>query len=184
MHMNRIFGDRMAATPPSGRHVFFSCGFIEGIFLFVNISTLSPFIFEMCMPYHLKYTGLMIGWWGGTYLGLNMATYGPLKDAAWITARSAVGVALMLTGAASLVLADGVGKMGPWPSYWTLVAGYTGMAAFDFALHHRRMIPPWLLRWKMGVSGVIVASLLFGVLKGKYLEKNAKRLILEAGNDD
>jgi len=133
------------------------------------------------MPYHLKYTCLVCAWWGGTYLGLNLAKYGPLSNGTLVAARATVGVALALAGAASLVLADGVGILGPWPSYCVLIGAYVGMAAFDTMLHSRNMMPPWLLRWKLGLSGLIVGSLVLGVLKGKYLERNARRLVLEEG---
>uniref|UniRef100_A0A7S4UPQ6 Uncharacterized protein n=1 Tax=Alexandrium monilatum TaxID=311494 RepID=A0A7S4UPQ6_9DINO len=176
----RILGDQMTSTPPSAAHVFYSCGVIEGIFLCVNAGTFSPLIFEMFMPYHLKYTGLVIAWWGGTYWGLNIARYGPLSCSTWFGARAFAGVALVTVGVVGLVLADGVGQLGPWPSYWVLLSSYTCMGLFDICLHRRQMIPPWLLRWKIAVSGIIAASLLLGVLKGKYLEHNAQRLIFEA----
>lgn len=179
-HMVRIFGDPMSSTPPSAAHVFYSCGVIEGIFLCVNVGTLSPLIFEMFMPYHLKYTGLVIAWWGGTYWGLNVARYGPQARGAWSAARAFGGAGLMAAGVAGLVLADGVGQLGPWPSYWLLLTSYASMAAFDLALHRRQMIPHWLLKWKLAVSTIIALSLLLGVVKGKYLERNAQRLILEA----
>merc|ERR1712048_1017 len=104
---------------------------IEGIFLSVNACTFSPLIFEMFMPYHLKYSGLVLTWWGGTYWGLNVTRYGPLSKAEWSNARAVGGAALVFAGAASLILADGVSNWGPWPSYWLLVATYSGMAAFD-----------------------------------------------------
>lgn len=176
----RIFGDPMTAAPPSAKHIFASCGVIESIFLVVNAGTLSPLIFEMFMPYHLKYTGLVIAWWGGTYWGLNIVQYGPLSRKAWFTARTAAGVAFMMAGVVALVIADGVGQLGPWPSYWLLIGAYGAMAAFDTALHSRQMLPPWLKKWKLGLSAVIVASLLLGVLKGTYLERNATRLVMEA----
>lgn len=88
---------------------------------------------------------------------------------------------LVLAGAASLILADG---QSPWSSYWLLVATYSGMAVFDVALHGQHMTPPWLLRWKLAVSSLIVLSLLLGVLKGSYLERNAARLIQEAAFAD
>lgn len=186
--MQRIFGDPMSSAPPSAKHLFISCAIIEGIFLCVNISTMSPFIFEMVMPYHLKYTGLIIGWWGGTYLGLNIARYGPLSHGIWFAARTAAGPIFVLVGVTGLALADGVPgmpKLGPWPSYWVLITSFTGMAAFDLALHRRQMLPPWLLRWKLGISGLIVASLLLGVLKGQYLEKHATDIIMaQAVSDD
>lgn len=167
-----------------------SCGVIEGIFLAVNIGTMSPLIFEMLMPYHLKYTGLILGWWGGTYVGLNLARYGPLARGPWFAARALAGPLLMTAGVAGLALADGVPgwpKLGPWPSYWVMSTSFAGMAAFDVALHKRQMLPPWLLKWKLGISGLIVASLLLGVVKGRYLERNAHELIMAqagmAGND-
>eukprot|EP00747_Dinoflagellata_sp_TGD_P168994 gnl/TRDRNA2_/TRDRNA2_196763_c0_seq1.p1 gnl/TRDRNA2_/TRDRNA2_196763_c0~~gnl/TRDRNA2_/TRDRNA2_196763_c0_seq1.p1 ORF type:complete len:266 (+),score=20.34 gnl/TRDRNA2_/TRDRNA2_196763_c0_seq1:98-799(+) len=180
--MVSIFGDRASNTPPSAAHVFCSCGVIEGGFLCVNAITFSPLIFEICMPFHLKYTSLVIGWWGGTYIGLNVARYGPVSSSAWVVVRYAAGAALLTAGVASLILADGIPGQatGPWPSYWLLVAAYTGMTGVDYLLHERRMIPPWLLKWKLGLSTIIVVSLLLGVLKGRWLESNAQRLIMEA----
>merc|ERR1712154_666458 len=96
--MQRIFGDRMIAAPPSGKHLFYSCAVIEGIFLSVNVGTMSPFIFEMLMPYHLKYTGLIVGWWGGTYFGLNLARYGPLSRGPWYAARTLAGPIFVTLG--------------------------------------------------------------------------------------
>lgn len=185
--MAKILGDPMSSTPPSAKHLFISCAVIEGIFLCVNIGTMSPFVFEKLMPYHLKYTGLIIGWWGGTYCGLNVARYGPQSQSSWFGARAAAGPIFVTLGVAALALADGVPgfpKMGPWPSYCLLMCSFAGMAAFDTALHARQMLPPWLLKWKLGVSGLIVASLLLGVLKGRYLEANARELIMAAGVDD
>merc|ERR550534_3611133 len=172
----------MSSTPPSAKHLFISCAVIEGIFLCVNIGTMSPFIFEKIMPYHLKYTGLILGWWGGTYCGLNMARYGPRSQGAWFLARTAAGPIFVALGVAGLALADGVPGLprewGPWPSYVLLITSFGGMAIFDAALHARQMLPPWLLKWKVGVSGLITASLLLGVLKGRYLERNAHELIM------
>lgn len=185
--MQRIFGDPMAATPPSAKHLFISCGVIEGIFLCVNICTMSPLAFEMCMPYHLKYTGLIIGWWGGTYLGLNIARYGPLSEGVWFSARMLAGPLFVTLGVLGLVLADGVPgapNLGPWPSYWLLIGSFVGMSGFDVALHRHRMLPPWLLKWKLGISGLIVCSLLLGVVKGQYLERNATQLIMAEGYSD
>lgn len=188
--MQHIFGDPMSSTPPSAKHLFISCGLIEGIFLCINIATMSPMSFEMLMPYHLKYTGLIIGWWGGTYMGLNIARYGPLKHGPWFAARTAALPIFVLLGFVGLALADGVPgapKMGPWPSYWILIGSFTGMGAFDLALHQRQMIPPWLLKWKLGISFLIISSLLLGVLKGQYLERNATSIIMAqtwSGNDD
>merc|ERR1712039_38798 len=145
--MTRIFGDPMSSTPPSARHVFYSCVVIEGIFLCVNACTFSPLIFEMFMPYHLKYSGLVITWWGGTYWGLNVCRYGPLEKKTWNAARAVAGVVLVFAGTASLIFADGVANLGPWPSYWLLIVSYSGMAAFDVALHKQHMVPPWVLRW-------------------------------------
>eukprot|EP00933_Yihiella_yeosuensis_P040591 TRINITY_DN34909_c0_g1_i1.p1 TRINITY_DN34909_c0_g1~~TRINITY_DN34909_c0_g1_i1.p1 ORF type:complete len:283 (-),score=37.76 TRINITY_DN34909_c0_g1_i1:95-943(-) len=181
--MTRVFGDKMQATPPSAAHVFLSCGFLEGIFLCVNVGTLSPLIFEMAMPYHLKYTSLILAWWGGTYIGLNVARYGPMSQGMLVCARAVMGAVFLTAGVTGLALADGVGGMGPWPSYWLLILSYSGMAAFDLHLHRSHMIPPWLLKWKVGISGLIVASLLFGVMKGKYLEANASKLIWESDLD-
>ncbi|CAK8990197.1 unnamed protein product [Durusdinium trenchii] len=185
--MTEVFGDkkedtgqRMVATPPSAAHVFISCAFLEGIFLCVNVGTFSPLIFEMFMPYHLKYTALVFAWWGGTYLGLNTARFGPLVQGPWIFCRTLAGPMGVTLGALGLVLADGVAGLGPWPSYWLMIICYSGMSSFDVALARRKLLPPWLLKWKLGISGLIVASLFFGVLKGRYLEKNAQRLILEA----
>eukprot|EP00811_Abedinium_folium_P000085 NODE_10077_length_1378_cov_5.165468.p1 GENE.NODE_10077_length_1378_cov_5.165468~~NODE_10077_length_1378_cov_5.165468.p1 ORF type:complete len:325 (-),score=56.60 NODE_10077_length_1378_cov_5.165468:294-1268(-) len=178
--MVELFGDPQDKTPPSAAHVFYSCVAFESIFLIVNAVTLSPLVFEMFMPYHLKYTGFVLGWWGGTYLGLTVARYGPYADGLWADARTTVGILCMLTGVTSLVLADNLGNGGVWLSYWTLIAGYAGMAAFDLALHRRRMLPAWLARWKFPVSVLIVLSLLVGVLKGMYLESHAKELIMEA----
>lgn len=177
--MVEYFGDTMTVTPPSAAYIFVSCGVIEGIFLCVNAGTFSPLIFERFMPYHLKYTSLVIAWWGGTYWGLNIAGYGPLSKGFWVGARYAVGLAFITLGVTALILADGVSNWGPWPSYWVLVASYTFMAGFDLALRKNQMIPPWLLKWKVAVSGIIVASLLLGVLKGGYLERNFKALIFE-----
>jgi len=177
--ITKILGDPMTVTPPNAPHVFYSCGLLESIFLCVNAGTFSPLIFEMFMPYHLKYTGLIAAWWGGTYIGLNVAQYGPLEQSVWITARGVVGVSLFSAGVTALILADGVGNWGPWPSYWLLATSYSSMAAFDLALFQRQLLPPWLLKWKITLSGIIVASLLLGVLKGKYLENNAQRLIFE-----
>lgn len=177
----------MSATPPSAKHLFISCGIIEGIFLCINIGTMSPLIFEMLMPYHLKYTGLIIGWWGGTYMGLNIARYGPLSNDLWFAARMAAGPIFVTLGVLGLMLADGVPgapKLGPWPSYWVLIASFTGMGAFDVALHKQRMLPPWLLKWKLGISGLIISSLLLGVLKGQYLERNATQLIMAQASSD
>eukprot|EP00930_Biecheleria_cincta_P003543 TRINITY_DN104482_c0_g1_i1.p1 TRINITY_DN104482_c0_g1~~TRINITY_DN104482_c0_g1_i1.p1 ORF type:complete len:269 (-),score=40.77 TRINITY_DN104482_c0_g1_i1:9-815(-) len=181
--MNGVFGDKMQSTPPSASHIFASCGFFETIFLGVNAGTFSPLIFEMFMPYHLKYTALVFAWWGGTYVGLNVARYGSEAQGIWVAARALAAVVFVSAGAAGLALADGVAGMGPWPSYWLLVAGYSGMAAFDLVLFRQRMIPPWLLKWKLGISALIVASLLLGVIKGKYLEANAHKLIFEADLD-
>lgn len=177
----------MSATPPSAKHLFYSCGIIEGIFLSINILTMSPFIFEMVMPYHLKYTGLIVGYWGGTYLGLNLARYGPLSSGFWYAARLAAGPIAVTLGVLGLALADGVPglpKLGPWPSYWVLLSSFGAMAAFDVALHRRQMLPPWLLKWKLGISGLIVASLLLGVLKGQYLERHARDLIMAQADED
>jgi len=178
--MVRMFGDPMSSSPPFAPYIFYSCGVIESLFLCVNVGTFSPFIFEMFMPYHLKYTGLVMCWWGGTYWGLNVARYGPIAGAQWSAARAVAGVFFMAAGFVGLVLADGVGKLGPWPSYWLLISTYSAMAGFDTVLHSQRFIPPWLLKWKLAVSGIIVASLLLGVVKGNYLERNAMQLILEA----
>eukprot|EP00439_Symbiodinium_sp_Y106_P053716 s1281_g7.t1 len=163
--MTRAFGERMVNTPPSAAHemraclkesllyaVFVSCAVLEGMFLCVNLGTLSPLIFEMFMPYHLKYTSLVFAWWGGTYLGLNVARYGPLAQGPWILARTLAGGAFMLAGVTGLVLADGLNGMGPWPSYWLLIFCYSGMPFFDVALTRRQMLPPWLLKWKLGVG--------------------------------
>lgn len=131
------------------------------------------------MPYHLKYTALVIGWWGGVYWGLNVARYGPMADGIWAAARTGAGIVLVVAGVVGLIAADGIGKYGPWPSYWVLIASYSSMACFDLALHQRQLMPVWLLKWKLGLTAVIVASLLLGVVKGKYLEQNARRLIFE-----
>lgn len=179
----RVLGDPGSQTPPSARHIFASCGIIETIFLCVNAVTVSPFMFEVAMPYHIKYTALVIGWWGGTYWGLNVAQYGPLNGGATAVVRTIGGLVLFGIGVTSLILADRA-DLGPWPSYWVLVGGYTGMAAFDVVLHRKQMIPFWLLRWKLGLTAVIVTSLLLGVLKGKYLERNAKQLIMDISADD
>lgn len=179
--MQRIFGDPMSSTPPSAKHLFYSCGVIEGLFLSVNIITMSPFIFEMCMPYHLKYTGLILSWWGGTYVGMNVARYGPLTQPFWYGARAAIGFAFVILGFSGMALADGIPgapKLGPWPSYGVLMTSFCGLAIFDIALHRRQMIPPWLLKWKMGISGLIIASLLLGIVKGRYLEYHARDLIM------
>ena len=135
------------------------------------------------MPYHLKYTALVIGWWGGVYWGLNVAQYGPLAGGFGAAARTLGGLALMTAGVVALILADGT-RLGPWPSYWVLVGAYSSMAAFDVALHRKQMIPVWLLKWKLGLTTVIVLSLLLGVLKGKYLERNARQLIMGVTDDD
>lgn len=181
--MNRVLGDPGAETPPSARHIFLSCGIIETVFLCVNAATLSPFMFEIAMPYHLKYTGLVIGWWGGVYWGLNVTQYGPLADGTGAAARTLVGLVLFSAAVASLILADGT-QLGPWPSYWVLVAAYSSMAVFDAALHRRQMIPVWLLKWKLGLSAIIVTSLLLGVLKGKYLERNARQIIMDVSDEE
>merc|ERR1712000_656960 len=97
----------------------------------------------------------------------------------WIGARYIAGLAFMTLGLIALVFADGVKNFGPWPSYWVLVLSYSAMARFDLLLRQQNMIPPWLLKWKLAVSGIIAVSLLLGVLKGNYLEKNAQRLIFE-----
>merc|ERR1712194_509940 len=79
----------------------------------------------------------------------------------------------------------GMPKLGPWPSYWVLISAFSGMGAFDVALHRRQMLPPWLLKWKLGISALIVSSLLLGVVKGQYLERNATALIMaQAASDE
>mmetsp|Transcript_38834 Transcript_38834/g.103086 ORF Transcript_38834/g.103086 Transcript_38834/m.103086 type:complete len:294 (-) Transcript_38834:127-1008(-) len=181
--MNSIFGHPMQTTPPSARHIFLSCGLIESVFLVVNATTLSPFVFEMFMPYHLKYTGLVMAWWGGTYWGLEIAGFGRLSHAGWAASRLCVGVVFMTVGVAGIILADGLGNLGVWPSYWLLAGGYSVMPFLDMVYHKHGMLPPWLLRWKAGVSALIVISLLLGVLKGSYLERNSQRLIFEAKDD-
>eukprot|EP00971_Amphidinium_carterae_P114895 2275671-Amphidinium_carterae.1 len=69
----------------------------------------------------------------------------------WIGIRIAAGLAFLVAGTASLVLADGVSHMGSWPSYYVLCASYASMPVVDWALHHQRMIPPWLWKWKLAV---------------------------------
>jgi len=182
--LTQLFGDKMTGMPPSAKHLFISCGVIEGLFLMVNVTTTSPYIFERTMTYHLKYSGLIMAWWGGTYWGLAVARYGPMAGGMWIGARLASGLVFFAAGVVSLILADGVGSLGSWPSYWVLCGSYASMPIVDWALHHQRMIPPWLLRWKLVVGGIIGAALLFGVLKGNYLERNATRLIMEAAAED
>lgn len=135
------------------------------------------------MPYHLKYTALVIGWWGGVYWGLNIAQYGPLANGAGALVRTIGGLFFFASGVAALILADGT-HLGPWPAYWVLLGAYSSMAAFDVALHRKQMIPVWLLKWKLGLTTVIVLSLLLGVIKGKYLETNARNLIMEVSADD
>merc|ERR1711974_285119 len=121
-------------------------------------------------------TALVIGWWGGVYWGLNVAQYGPLADGVGTVARTFGGLVFVIAGVTALIFADGVGRIGPWPSYGVLVAAYASMAVFDVVLHRQQMIPVWLLKWKLGLSTIIVLSLLLGVLKGKYLERNARQL--------
>lgn len=179
--MMRLLGDPGSKTPPSAAHVFCSCGFIEGIFLCVNAVTFSPFLFEIAMPYHLKYTALVISWWGGVYWGLNVVQYGPLAGGLGTAVRTAAGLVLVACGVSALILADGT-SLGPWPSYWVLIGAYSAMAAFDVGLHRKQLIPVWLLKWKLGLSTVIVLSLVFGVLKGKWLERNARQLIMDASD--
>eukprot|EP00971_Amphidinium_carterae_P093517 1850708-Amphidinium_carterae.1 len=73
-----LSGDIMETrTPPSAKHLFISCGVIEGVFLIINVLTGSPYVFERAMTYHLKYSGIIIAFWGGTYWGLAFANYGP-----------------------------------------------------------------------------------------------------------
>merc|ERR1712146_86686 len=125
------------------------------------------------MPYHLKYTALVLSWWGATYWGLHVSRFGPIRDVLGIAIRAGAGVALLIVVASALLLADGVRDWGPWPSYYALSAGYAGMAVVDVILHDRQLAPPWLLKWKLCLNVVIFLSLLFGVVKGKYLERNA-----------
>lgn len=182
--MVEVYGQPVAQPPPSAAHLFFSCGIIETIFLMINMTTFSPLTFEMFLRYHLKYTALVISFWGGTYWGLTIARQGPFPGRAWMGVRTTVGVLLMLTGVTSLVLADNLGNKGVWMCYWVLIGAYSGMAAFDLFLHNQHLIPPWLLKYKGFVSVVIILSLVFGVFKGKYLEKNAMALIMEAASGD
>lgn len=171
-------GGSSAQTPPSAWYIFASCGVIESIFLCVNAGTLSPFVFEIAMPYHLKYTALVLGWWGGVYWGLNVARFGPIGDGLWFAFRTTAGLVCVAAAVTGLILADGLAGWGPWPSYWLLILSYSGMVVFDRALHQRQLIPQWLLKWKAGLLSVIGMSLLLGLLKGRYLEHNAQRLIM------
>eukprot|EP00397_Hematodinium_sp_SG-2012_P045999 GEMP01051829.1.p1 GENE.GEMP01051829.1~~GEMP01051829.1.p1 ORF type:complete len:218 (-),score=40.64 GEMP01051829.1:932-1585(-) len=172
-----IFGDRLDKPPPSGRYVFGCCSALEAAFLFVNLTTTSPFLFERCMPYHLKYTALSLGFWGATYAGLDIARYGVSRS----YIRTMVGLVLFALGTGTIILAD----HRPWPAYYTLSATFIAMSYVDHRFHHLGMVPPWVFRWKVGFNVIALGSLLIGVVKGQYLERNAEWYIMqEAARQD
>jgi len=169
-----VFGNRLNEPPPSGRYVFGCCSALEAAFLFVNLTTTSPFLFERCMPYHLKYTGLSLAFWGSTYAALDISRYN-MSRGPW---RSLVGVAFFCVGTTSIIAAD----YRPWPSYGVLTAAFAAMNFYDYKLHMFRYAPPWIFRWKVGFNLIALASLVIGVAKGRYLETYAEWYIMrEAG---
>lgn len=175
--LDGIFGDRLDKPPPSGRYVFGCCSALEALFLFVNLTTTSPFLFERCMPYHIKYTALSLGFWGATYAGLDITRYGLSRS----SIRTLIGIAFFGLGTGTIILADHQ----PWPAYYMLSASFVAMNYVDYAFHNHRMVPPWVFRWKVGFNMIALGSLLIGAVKGQYLERNAEWYIMrEASRQD
>jgi len=168
--LDNIYGDRLNQPPPAGRYIFGCCSALEAAFLFINLTTTSPFLFERCMPYHIKYTALSLGFWGATYNGLDMARYNNFRGP-W---RTLMGVGFFIVGTGTLVMAD----YNPWPSYVVLTGSYAVMAAYDYRIHTLRQVPPWIFRWKTSFNIIAFLSLVIGIAKGKYLENNAEWYIM------
>lgn len=56
----------MGQIPVCADWLFIAFTGLEALFLFINLWTTAPFVFEKAMPYHLSYTGLCLGWWASS----------------------------------------------------------------------------------------------------------------------
>merc|ERR1712194_310454 len=64
-----------AYVPEMATWLFNTFLVLEFLFLGVNLWTEAPFVFERCMPYHLAFSALCLGWWASVYVGLDLARY-------------------------------------------------------------------------------------------------------------
>jgi len=160
-----------AYVPEMATWLFNTFLVLEFLFLGVNLWTEAPFVFERCMPYHLAFSALCLGWWASVYVGLDLARYpGYLSRQ-----RTAFGFFLLFAATLSLIMADtgAVEYHSPWKSYYSLLCLYLAMQLFDVRMLSLFLIPSWLYRWKTLQAGVTGAALVVGLWKGKHMEKNA-----------
>ena len=70
--------------------------------------------------------------------------------------------------------------MGPELQLSSASQACAATAALDARQHALLQAPSWLLPYRLGLAGVTAASLLVAWYRGRWLEANADRLMLEA----
>uniref|UniRef100_A0A0G4EZI5 Uncharacterized protein n=1 Tax=Chromera velia CCMP2878 TaxID=1169474 RepID=A0A0G4EZI5_9ALVE len=177
MRIQKFIGDGKERPDRIPKLAFFAVGVLQVVVSIPLLTSSNPVLFETCLPWHLKFSSLVVVYLSAVHWGLDIGRYGCMGGSSISgVIRCCSSLCGFFGGFAALLLGD----FNPLFAYRTLLCVVPVLGGLEVLFHWFAMSPLWYFRWSVAFLSVHAASVAGALVKTQWLNDNARRLVLEA----